>query len=254
MNLKKLSISLESEKIIMFLWQHLFLLSSLFIMTSGVALCIQSQLGSSVISSIPLAFTLAGAEGKVPSLSVGEYTNIMNILLVFLQIVILRKRFEPVQLFQLVIGFLFGLFIDINMMITSVISYDSLLMKILAQFAGCTILGFGISLEVRCGSVTMPGEGITVAISRVTGKPFARTKIIVDVTLVALAVLSGYIFFGTWVVQVIGFGTLFAMIYVGLVVKMLDGHLDWFIKLLGYRPGFRRYIYGLARYLTKKDF
>ncbi|MDE6165310.1 MAG: hypothetical protein K2F62_06915, partial [Muribaculaceae bacterium] len=106
---------LSKEKVISFIWQHVLLVVSLYFMTLGVAMCVRSDLGSSVISSCPLAFTLAGAEGLVPALSLGTYTNILNALLVAGQIAVLRRRFNPVQLFQLVIGFIFGTLIDLNM-------------------------------------------------------------------------------------------------------------------------------------------
>ncbi|WP_348717460.1 hypothetical protein [uncultured Alistipes sp.] len=64
-----------------------------------------------------------------------------------------------------------------------------------------------------------------------------------------LAVAGRYLFFGNWQWNVIGIGTLFAMIYVGLVVKFIAPHLGWFDRLLAYRPGFRRYLFGLARFL-----
>lgn len=51
------------EKIKAFLWQHLLLLVSLDMMTAGVVLCIKSALGSSVISSLPYVFSIAGADG-----------------------------------------------------------------------------------------------------------------------------------------------------------------------------------------------
>lgn len=68
----------KKERIVSFLWQHLLLICSLFIMTLGVAVCVRSNFGSSVISSIPLAMTLAGTEGKAPGLTIGDYTNIMK--------------------------------------------------------------------------------------------------------------------------------------------------------------------------------
>lgn len=248
-----LSLSLvRKEKIQEFVWQHIMLLLSLFLMTLGVALNVRSDMGSSVISSIPLAFSLAGSDGLVPSLTIGGYTNVMNILLVVAQILILRRRFDPVQLLQLVIGFLFGMLIDINMYLTSFIEYDTLLIKVLAQFAGCTVMAFGIAAEVRCGSVTMPGEGLPIALGLATGKPFARLKIYVDVTLVVLAVVSCFLFWGAWQWNVIGPGTLFAMFYVGYMVKLLSPHMSWFDRVLGYRPGFRRYIYGLAKFIYRR--
>lgn len=237
------------ERIIGFVWQHFLLLLSMFFMTLGVALCVRSNLGSGVISSIPMSFTLAGEVGKAPGWTIGGYTNVMNIILVFAQILVLRRRFDPIQLFQLLVGFVFGFLLDLNMWLTSYFSYDAIPAQIVAQFLGATILGIAVAIEVRCGSVTMPGEGIQVAIARVTGKPFPVIKIAVDSTLVILAVISGFCFFGQWPWTVVGPGTLFAMFYVGYVVKLVNPHLGWFERLLNYRPGFRRYIYGLARFI-----
>ncbi len=238
------------EKVIGFVWQHVLLLVSMFFMTFGVALCVRSNLGSGVISSIPMSFSLAGEFGLVPGWTIGGYTNIMNIILVSAQVLILRKRFEKIQLFQLLVGFIFSAFLDINMWITSYFSsYQTLPSQIIAQLAGATILGCAVAIEIRCGSITMPGEGIQVAIARVTGMPFPKVKIIVDTILVVLAVISGFCFFGSWPWTVVGPGTLFAMVYVGYVVKLINPHLKWFDRLLDYRPGFRRYIYGLARYI-----
>jgi uncharacterized protein len=242
----------KKDRIISFVWQHLLLLVSLFIMTLGVAVCVRSMLGSSVISTIPYVFEMAGKDGPcIPRLTIGQYTYIMNAVLVLGQIAVLRRKFEPVQLFQLLVGFVFGSLIDVNMAVTSWLAPQNLLAKSAAQIAGCTILGAGIALEVRCGSVTMPGEGFPVAISNVTGVEFPKVKIAVDISLVVIAVAFCYIFFGAWQWQVVGIGTLFAMVYVGTVVKVAGRHLGWFDKLLAYKPGFRRYVYGLARYLFK---
>lgn len=236
-----------------FLWQHLLLVISLFIMTLGVAICVRSNFGSSVISSIPLAFTLAGQAGKAPELTIGEYTNIMNIILVVGQILVLRRRFEKMQLFQLVIGFLFGALLDVNMWLTSGLNCQTLTSKAVAQVAGCVILGIGIAFEIRCGSVTMPGEGFPASISCATGIPFPKAKIAVDTSLVLLAVMAGYCFFGSWLWEVVGPGTLFAMVFVGIVVKMLHGRLGWFDRLLHIRPGFRRRLYGIARHIYRRQ-
>ena len=243
---------ITKNEIIGFIWQHVLLLLSMFFMTLGVALCVRSNLGSGVISSIPMSFTLAGEAGITPGWTIGGYTNIMNVILVMAQILILRRRFEPMQLFQLLVGFVFGCFLDINMWLTSYLPYGTLVCQIIAQLMGATILGCAVAAEIRCGSVTMPGEGIQVAIACVTGKPFPIVKIMVDTTLVVLAVISGFCFFGCWPWTVVGPGTLFAMFYVGYIVKLVNPHLGWFDRLLSYRPGFRRYIYGLARFIYPK--
>ena len=236
-----------------FVWQHVLLLVSLYVMTLGVAVCVRSMLGSSVISTLPYVFEAAGKSGLgVPQFTIGQYTYILNAILVAGQILVLRRRFEPVQLFQLLVGFVFGSLIDLNMLLTQWLVPADLLQKAAAQVAGCTTLGIGIALEVRCGSVTMPGEGFPVAVSQVTGVEFPKMKICVDCCLVVLAVAFCYVFFGSWQWYIVGAGTLFAMVYVGMVVKTVGRHLGWFDRILAYRPGFRRYVYGLARYLFRK--
>lgn len=243
----------SKNRIISFIWQHVLLLFALYVMTLGVVLCIKSDLGSSVITSLPLSLSMAGSLGLVPNLTVGEYIIVMNFLYVVLQIVILRRQFELVQLFQLAIGWVAGWLIDPNMMITSCIVCKNLFECSLAQIIGCTVMAVGIAFEVRCGSVTMPGEGLPVAISRVTGVSFAKIKIYMDTVFVILAIGSCYLFLGSWQWNVIGPGTLFAMIYAGLVIKLVSPYLGWFDRLLHYQPGFRRYIFGLANYIYRKD-
>ncbi len=191
------SLRFTKEQVISFAWQHVMLLVSLYFMTLGVAMCVRSDLGSSVISSCPLAFTLAGAEGQVPQLTLGTYTNILNVLLVVGQVIVLRRRFKAVQLFQLLIGFVFGVLIDMNMAITAIYIPTALTGKIAEQLAGCTVMAAGIAMEIKCASITMPGEGLPVAIAKVTGKSFADIKIAVDITLVTLAVIACFVFLVT---------------------------------------------------------
>jgi len=240
------------DRIISFCWQHVLLAISLYVMTVGVAVCVRSMLGSSVISVLPYVFESAGKQSLVPALTIGQYTYIMNFLLVVGQLIVLGRRFEWLQLFQLVVGFVFGSLIDVNMMLTSWLTPVALWQQIAAQVAGCVILGFGIALEVRCGSVTMPGEGFPVAISRVTGIDFPKVKVCVDCLLVTLGVVAGYAFFGAWQWHIVGFGTLFAMFFVSVVVRFTGKHLGWFEHLLVYRPDFHRYVYGLARFIYNR--
>ena len=244
--------SISRERLCVFILHHLFLLCSLYVMTGGVVLCVRSQMGSSVISSLPLAFAIAGSDGIVPQLTLGQYTNLLNILFVVGQILILRKKFELVQLLQLFIGIVFGWMIDMNMLLTAQLECITIGSQILTQVVGCTLMAVGVAFEVRCGAITMPGEGLPIAVSRVSKCPFAKAKIIIDCSLVVLAVVSSFIFFGKWQWNIIGPGTLFAMVYVGFVVKIIGRHLGWFDRLLESSNGLPQFIYGLARYLKRQ--
>lgn len=244
---------IKKVEVIYFAWQHILLLVSLYVMTFGVAACVRSQLGSSVISTIPYVMASAGTIlDYIPRWTIGGYTIMMNAIFVVLQILILRRNFEWVQLFQLVIGFFFGMLIDLNMVLTEWMVSENIPNNALVQIAGCTVLGFGIAMEVKCGSVTMPGEGISIAIQQVTGWPFPKAKIRVDISLVVIAVVLSFLLLGSWKWDIVGIGTLFAMVYIGITVRLFNKHPAWFDRLLHYRPGCRRYVYGLARYIKRQ--
>ena len=53
----------------------------------------------------------------------------MNVVFVGMQILILRRNFDWVQLFQLVIGFFFGMLIGLNMMHTEWMASENLLIN-----------------------------------------------------------------------------------------------------------------------------
>lgn len=103
------------KRIISFSWQHLLLIVSLSIMTCGVALYIRPNFGSSVIATIPFIIALAEEASIVSLFTIVEYTHIMNFLFIGLQILILHQRFPRIQLFQFIIGFVFGFLLDVNM-------------------------------------------------------------------------------------------------------------------------------------------
>ena len=218
--------------------------ASLFIMSIGVALTLRSDLGSSAISLIPYVWSLSkethvgifGMTFIVPSWTIGQYTICMNTILILLQIVLLRKNFKKIQLLQMVTGFLFGMFIDIAMILTSWCVWDSsvlgYVLRIIQLFAACAILGFGIACEVRCNALLLPGEGFCVALSKVTGLDFGKAKIYNDITLVAIGAIFAFCFFHTWKWNIVGVATLVSMVFVGVMVRFFSFRLNWLDVIL----------------------
>ena len=83
--------------------RYLFLLVGLCIMSVGVDLSIKAALGTSPISGIPYVLNL------ITGLSGGTTTIIVNVMIVILQIVLLRKKFQVIQLLQIPVCIIFGL-------------------------------------------------------------------------------------------------------------------------------------------------
>lgn len=224
--------------------RYLTLVISLFIMTLGVSLSINANLGSSPISVIPYVwtkangqiFSLFGHAFTVPLLTFGGYTICMNILLVLIEILLLRKNYQPIQLLQLVIGFLFAFFLDLNMWLTGSLQWSNTIggysASIIQLLIGGAVLAFGISCEVRCKALLMPGEGFSVALAQVLHAEFGKVKIYADTGFVIVGILFCYLFFGTWKWNLIGAGTLISMVYVGLAVRFFNPKTQWLDRFL----------------------
>lgn len=224
--------------------RNLLLLISLFIMSFGVALYVRSMLGASPSLVIPLVWSLAGEDDvsffdnsvSVPKISVGSYTFILNTLYVVLQIIILRRKYQLIQLLQFFMGFFFGFLMDVSMFLTNGIVFGDTILdyvyRIFTLLAGGLIMSLGLACEVKCKSVMMPGDGIIAAIACATGKEFGKVKIAVDVIIVSFGLLSCFLFFDVWRWDIFGVGTLLATIYVGILVRFYNRYLYWFDRIV----------------------
>ena len=92
------------------------LLLGLFILAQGIAFTVLANLGTDAITSPALVahLVLGDAEGGagVAFCTVGRMLICVHIMLVLIQIAVLRSKYKPVQLLQVVMGILLGLMLD----------------------------------------------------------------------------------------------------------------------------------------------
>jgi uncharacterized membrane protein YczE len=81
--------------------RYVFLCIALFVMSLGVVFSIKADLGTTPISSVPYVVSL------ISPITVGVATIIMHCVFILLQIVILRKNYQPIQLMQLPVALAF---------------------------------------------------------------------------------------------------------------------------------------------------
>ena len=86
------------------------------------------------------------------------------------------------------------------------------------------MLAFGISVEVAPDLIMVPGEGIVAAISKVSGRRFGSVKVMFDVTLILIAALLSWLFFGN--IVGVGVGTLLSAVSVGQFVNLINRHVS----------------------------
>lgn len=149
-----------------------------------------AELGVSPISSVANVMSC-----KFTALTLGTWLIIWNCVLILGQIVILRKKFQPIQLLQIPLSFLFGVFTDICMKLVVNIPVNSYPARLISVLVGTAILAFGISLSVIANVIMNLGEAFVKAISDTLDKNFGSVKVIFDVSCVAAAVILSLILF-----------------------------------------------------------
>lgn len=184
----------------------------MIIMSFGVAFSIKSELGTSSISSVPYVTSV------ISGLSVGVTTIIMNSLFILAQIIILRKRYEWIQLLQLPAVVLFGVMIDVAGIVLEPIPVSNYFQRWVLCIVGILLLALGVSLEVTADFVTTPGEGLVIAICKVTPMKFGNMKVLFDVILVCVAVALSFAFLGK--LDGVREGTVASAVFVGLITKL----------------------------------
>ena len=198
--------------------RYLLLLAGLAIMAFGVAFSIKASLGTSPISSVPYVVSLFAP------LTVGTATIIMHCVFILLQILILRKKYHPIQLMQLPVAFFFGYLTDFGVWAVQGITCNHYLQQWLVCLVGIFLVAVGVSLEVKAGVVVLAGEGVVLAICKVLPVKFGYMKVGFDVTLVAIACVLSFVFTGR--LQGVREGTVAAALLVGLIAKQLGKMLS----------------------------
>nr|WP_303027252.1 DUF6198 family protein [Duncaniella muris] len=193
----------------------------LYFLTLGVVLIIRSSLGTSPISSFSYVLSL-----NTP-LTLGMATFILNMLLIagqfwFLRGIGTRRDYMEIMM-QIPFSLLFSAFLDINMYLFRDMTPESYAGALAFLAVGCLIQAFGVVLEIKPNVVAMSGEGFVKYAARRFGKDFGRVKVMVDVGLVLLAVVTSL----AMTHSIIGVreGTLVAALGVGLLVSFINTRL-----------------------------
>ena len=135
-----------------------------FAMTIGIALSVKSNLGVSLVSSIPYTITC------VWGLEMGKSTILFHVIFVLIQLLLLQKNFKPVQLLQVPIGIVFGYFTTFcNYIVSFLPTPDNLIFRIVMALASAVFIAFGIFLYLPADLIPLAGEGCMQAVSSAKG-------------------------------------------------------------------------------------
>jgi len=216
----------------------------------GIALSILSNLGTSSLS------TPAYVMNDTFGLSIGNWTIIINMSYLIIQLLVLRSRFKVKYLMQIPATMLLGYLIDLSVLCFQWIEPDTLFFRLVLIIIACLATAIGVSIEVIAQGWMLPAEMTVYAIMITTHKPFNKIKIAMDCILVLISIAMAWIMYrnpfgfgpyegltgvvtGTSPGVVIGLGTVIMAVLVGLMMKLTDPVtnklFDWLFDILIYK-------------------
>lgn len=190
------------------------LIAGLFFMALGVSLSVKANLGVSPISCVPYIYSL------VLPFSLGELTIFMNGIFIVLQLAILRKEYQFIQLVQFIAVIVLGYFIDFTLLLISWITPASYFEQLVTLLASCSLIAFGVFLLVKANITYIPGDGLLVVIAKTYSKTFGKVKICFDSSMVIIGIISSFAFLHQF--TGIREGTIFAAFTVGLMIQLYE--------------------------------
>ena len=180
----------------------------------GIVLVTRAYLGTTPINSFP--FTLSHIFG----LTLGMWTMIVNICFLIIQKILLGRHLKRAALLQIPAVFVFSVFIDIWMYMSSGWEIDNYILKWCLSMSGNVALGLAISVAIICQATVQPGEGIVLAISHRMHRQVGNIKVLFDCTLVSTSAILSFVALG----HVVGLreGTLVSALTVGMFVRFFS--------------------------------
>lgn len=191
-----------------------FYFLGLFIMTIGISLSVKSNLGVSPISSIPYTMTV------VWGIEMGKATIILHVFLVLLQIIILRRRFQCRQLFQVAVGVVFGYFTTFcNWLVTFLPNATNFGVQLLLSVLSIVCIAIGIFFYMPTNLIPLAGEGIMGVIADAAQIAFPKVKMATDSTMVILSLITCLLLVHG--LGSVGLGTILAAVLVGMTLNLI---------------------------------
>ena len=195
----------------------------------GISLITLAGMGTSAVSSLAYVFTFV-----FPGVSLGTFTFAVNCAMLVGQILVLRRKFQLIQLLQIPATCGFSCCIDLWMSLLPDLVPQSYLGHWVVLLLGCGFLGFGVALEVVPNVLILPCEGFVRTCSQEFGWDFGKTKTGFDLTMVAAATLLSLLDLGA--IYGLREGTVVCALTVGYISRFFCKRLAFLVKQPQQKP------------------
>ncbi len=185
--------------------------ASLALFGVGAALCMRANLG--IIPALCPPYVLSCIPGQ--EMSVGMFTTTMYLILLAIQAILLRSEFPLRRLIQIPASMVVGILIDFAMMTTQSLQWGDTTagytLRIVQTIAGISVMMAGYALQRKCREYK-PDEGLVQTFAKTLQANPVIVALIFDIAMVAIGLIFCTFYFGTVHWDLIGAGTLLALI------------------------------------------
>lgn len=190
----------------------------------GVSISTRAQLGITPISSVPFVLS------EIFPLSMGTFMNIVSAGFWLAQWAVLKKRFGPDRLLQLIATVIFGFFIDFFNGVFQNLGSDVYLAQWIMLIISTVITALGLAVQVIASFALMPTEAFVKVVADEKKLDFGKFKTIFDMTLAGTSLALSFIFLG----KAVGIreGTIFGAIFIGQIISAVSPSLRFITRYI----------------------
>ena len=196
----------------------------LLLLAFGVAISVNSNLGVSPVNSLPYVIS------QIIHVQLGTCVTAVFCSYILLQVLILRREFQPINLLQILFSTLFGYFVDFAKLVIGDFALPGYAGRLVMLAVSILFIALGILLYMDAQLVPMPMEGLTAAIAKKLGKPFPTMKTIVDCIVVGTGIVLCFVFLGK--LDGIREGTVITAVVTGKIIALMRKPLSPIVRKL----------------------
>lgn len=242
--MKKLSgrtLSLWAKRLLIYL-------AGLLLMALGVVFSARSGLGVSPVGSLANVLYQIGLSRGAPAwVNLGNCTIAVYCLYILAEALILRRDFKPAMLLQLAASFLFGQLVNLaSAMLGNLPEPGSYARRMAYLLCSVPLVSAGVMMYLSPNILPTPGDGMSLAISKKTGKSLPASKTVFDCTMVTVSALVSLLAFR----KLVGVreGTVICALTVGFVMRQLQKPLQKpLLRFVGRESKVDRYLEAAAQ-------
>ena len=182
----------------------------ILILGFGIVLNTKTGLGVAAINSVPYGLS------QMTNLTLGNWTTILYIGFIILQIIIYKKCNLKVLL-QFPFSYLMGMILDFYDQLFN-FPPQNMIISIVLLFIAIVLIALGAYLVVAMDFVPNPADGMVNALSYLIHKDFGQMKWMFDCLMMTITIIMTLIISGH--VIGIGIGTVLSSLLIGRVIQL----------------------------------